>query len=294
MAILITGASGFLGANLAHNLSPTCSIIGTYRSKRPTIPGIKWGSMDLTCRDSVRQVIVNCNPTAVVHCAAQANTERAQSHPDEAIRINRDGTRNLVESLPNECYLIHVSTEHVYDASKSWFLETDTPGPVNEYGRTKLLAEQEVRHFEGDWIILRMALLYGGRKEYRLCFCDCIYSQMKQGIHARLFMDEFRTPLHVSDVAIAVQAAIERHPTREIFNLGGPDRLSRAEFGWILAEETGLDPNLIEPISIDSSPTIAPRPRDLSLNSGKIRSCLGIRPLSVREGIRRAYSCSPT
>ncbi|HQQ00743.1 MAG TPA: SDR family oxidoreductase [bacterium] len=293
MTILITGASGFLGANLAHDLAQTYSVIGTYRNEYPPVPGVDWVSMDLTCRDSVRQVVENCCPTVAVHCAAQANTERAQTHFDEAVQINRDGTCLLVESLPRDCYLIHISTEHVYNASKSWFLETDPPGPVNQYGRTKLLAEQEVLHFEGDWIILRMALLYGGRKEYRLCFSDRIYSQMKQGKPVSLFMDEFRTPLHVSDVAAAVQVAMERHPAREIFNLGGPDRLSRAEFGAILAEETGLDPGLIQRISVDSSPTIAPRPRDLSLNSDKIRSCLGIHPLSVREGIRRAYSTCP-
>jgi dTDP-4-dehydrorhamnose reductase len=246
-------------------------------------------ALDLLDLQSVSRVVADCRPDVVIHCAAQADVERAQASPHEAEQINWLGTRKLVASLSADAYLIHISTDNVYDGAKGWFVETDEPAPINEYGRTKVLAEQEVRRFTGDWVILRIALLYGGRLEYRLCFCDRLYSQLKEGKRATLFSDEHRTPLHVEDVTSAIRGLLVRRPTKEIFNLGGPDRVSRADFGRILAEQTGLDTGLIDAVPASTVPTRAPRPKDLSLRSDKIRSVLKIRTTPVREGIARGY-----
>ena len=108
---------------------------------------------------------------------------------------------------------------------------------------------------------------------------------MKDGKRVKLFSDEYRTPLHVSDVATVIEAALIQRPSKEIFNLGGPDRISRAEFGEILAAQRGLDAGLIDRVSVSEVAMRAPRPIDLSLRTDKICSELGIRITPVREGI---------
>ena len=136
------------------------------------------------------------------------------------------------------------------------------------------MGEEETKTFDGDWIILRSALLYGGKPEYKLCFCDQLYSQLKEGRKVNLFFDEYRTTLHVSDVGEAIENAIRNRPAKEIYNLAGSERITRAEFGETLALHAGFDPNLIQRVSVSSISTRAPRPMDLSLKIEKIRSHL--------------------
>jgi len=289
MTILITGASGYLGSNLAHDLANEHVVAGTYHTDPVQIPGVESVKMDLLDPASIQYMIHDWNPAVVVHCAAQADVGEAQQRPTEAERINRIGTENLVASLANSTYLIHISTDNVHDGKKGWYDESDEASPINHYGETKLRAEETVRGFGGNWIILRNTLMYGGRPQYRRRFCDQVYDSLKRGERVTLFVDEYRTPLHLSDVTTVIKKLLEKRPSGELFNLGGPDRVSRAEFGELLAELRGLDASLIDKVKADSIPHRAPRPRDLSLRCDKIRSALDIELTSLREGFVRSY-----
>ena len=107
MNVLITGVSGFLGSNLAHQLRKNHTIIGAYRSQPVTIPGVTMAQLDLSDRQTLTHLIGQYKPSVVIHCAAQANLERAEADPDEANRSNRIGTGTLIEALPKK-HLFHL------------------------------------------------------------------------------------------------------------------------------------------------------------------------------------------
>ncbi len=289
MRTLITGASGYLGSNLAHDLAGEFEVVGSYHSRLIEIPGVQMVQTDLVDLASVDSVIEKHSPDLIVHCAAQADIGAAQERPTEAEQINRIGTENLLASLPPEAYVIHISTDNVYDGTKGWYDESDEPAPIHTYGKTKLAAEEAVRRFGGDWSILRVTLLYGGRPEYPRQFCDQTYLRLKRGERITLFVDEYRTPLFVPDVARVIRKMVEKRPSGELFNLAGPDRVSRVEFGEMLAELKGLDGSLIDKVTADSVPRRVQRPRDLSMRSDKICSTLGMSLTPLKEGIERGY-----
>lgn len=105
-----------------------------------------------------------------------------------------------------------------------------------------------------------------------------------------VFLDEYRTPLFVEDLAVAAAKLIEHPPVGaaaddRIFHLGGPRRVSRAEFGETFARVMGFDRSLIRHVMRSSVPITPPRPEDVSLNSDRFVT----RYKLVRHSIEEAF-----
>jgi len=99
------------------------------------------------------------------------------------------------------------------------------------------------------------------------------------------FVDQFRTPTFSPQVADAIQGFLKRPELSGIFHLGGAERLSRYDFAALVAQVTGTDESLLKPARMADHPGPAKRPADCSLVSGKIRSVLGIEPMSCLAGL---------
>src|SRR5262245_22425118 len=87
--LVITGASGLLGANLivqAHNSGR--SVAGLCHRHRIKIPGLPIQSVDLTNQAAVRSVLASLRPSQIIHCAAATNVDWCEEHPEEAEAIN--------------------------------------------------------------------------------------------------------------------------------------------------------------------------------------------------------------
>jgi len=107
----------------------------------------------------------------------------------------------------------------------------------------------------------------------------------REGTPLSLFADEYRTPEHVEDAARALLAITERRLSG-LWHCGGPKRLSRTEFGELVARGLGYDTSLIRPVSRTAGPHLPARPEDVSLNSERLWSTLGTRPRGVLESLQ--------
>lgn len=146
MKILITGASSYVGARLFLDLSKVHDVIGTYKGSKLSD---KFIPLDITDAADAKRVIDKQQPDIILHAAASADARWCEANPEEAVKLNQESTRNIVE-IANKA------------GSKIIFISSYAAiNPINVYGRTKHESESHVKHAKNGYIILRPSLIIG-------------------------------------------------------------------------------------------------------------------------------------
>lgn len=242
--------------------------------------------LDLTDEAALRAFCRTLEVDAVVHAAAEIRTDVCQREPALTQRLNVDLPRILVEELgrhANPPQLVFVSSDLVFDGRRGGYREDDTPSPLMVYGQQKVEAEQHVRAYAGLWSIARVALMYGAGPSAHPSFLGWLDAGLR-GEGVRLFDDEFRTAVYVSDVCRALMALCERR-AGGLFHVGGAERLSRAAFGSIYAEVFGLDARRITRTQLSAIDFAVARPADVSLDSSWAAAALDYRPRELARAL---------
>jgi dTDP-4-dehydrorhamnose reductase len=186
--------------------------------------------------------------------------------------------------------MVLASTDLVFDGGKApqgGFDEYALPCPTSVYARTKRQAEREV--LDGSLgAVVRLSLLYGRTLSSSKGTLGWIESALREGRELILFKDEFRTPIHLSDAARALIDMCARK-LEGVWHCGGPQRVSRVEFGHIVAEVCGFGTSTIREVRSDFKASPA-RPEDVSLNSSRLFSVLDFSPRTPREALAAQYA----
>jgi dTDP-4-dehydrorhamnose reductase len=184
-----------------------------------------------------------------------------------------------------------VSTDLVFDgasAPSGGFNENHAPQPISVYARSKAAAERATLDAIDLNAVVRVSLLYG----YSLSTSRGVIGWMEdcwsKSDPLKLFVDEFRTPIHVADAAYAL-LQISAQSRAGIWHCGGPARLSRLEFGQAVADALGYDATRIIPCYRDDVQSNPARPEDVSLDSKKIQTALDLAPHTVLSALRNSY-----
>lgn len=154
MKILLTGSSGQVGYELERCLQGLGEVVAPTRAQ-----------MDLADPGQLRAVVRALRPGLIVNAAAYTAVDQAESEPQLAQRINADAPAVLAEEARAlGAAMVHYSTDYVFDGNKDGpWVEGDPTGPLNVYGRTKLLGEQRVAESGAAHLILRTSWVYGLR-----------------------------------------------------------------------------------------------------------------------------------
>jgi dTDP-4-dehydrorhamnose reductase len=284
MRLLVTGASGLLGGRLAVLLSRSHDVVAARHAAAPPIEAAV--PLDLLDPASIDGAIRSARPHAVLHCAALADADRCERDPGLAERLNVGS----VESLARSCRrlglrLVAISTDLVFSGRRAFSSEQETPGPLMVYARTKLLGEQAALAEAPGTAVARVALVTGRGHGPRGSSSEAIAWALAAGRSLRLFSDQYRTPVDGESVAEAVNHLLAGGQAGT-FHLGGPERLSRYELGLRVARIFGWPAERLTPIAQADGGLAAPRPADVSLDSGRARRELGWTPRAVDEAIR--------
>jgi dTDP-4-dehydrorhamnose reductase len=284
MKVLVTGAAGLLGGRLAEQLATRFSVVAA-RHRQAVPPGLAEVTLDLDDPLGIDRAFRRVAPAAVVHCAAIADPDRCEAEPSRAESLNVRAAERLAETCRRGgVRLISLSTDLVLPGDRPCSDERVPPRPVSVYARTKQQGEAAVLSGAPGSAVVRVALVHGLGFGGRATASEAIAWALRAGRALRLFTDQHRTPVDPESVASALSCLLEGSASG-LFHVGGAERLSRFELGLRVARALGLPADLISPAS-QAAAAGAPRPADVSLDSGRARRELGYLPRPLDDGIR--------
>ena len=280
--LLITAASGFLGWNLCQAASAQWEVFGTYYSHAVNLAGVTSAKVDLREYKQLKEVFAAIKPDAVIHTAAASKPNYCQENPQASFAINVTASVNIAQLCAEyQIPCAFTSTDLVFDGKNPFYQESDRICPICIYGEQKVAAEQKMLSVYPATAICRMPLMFGSPSPVANSFIQGFINSLKAGKKLNLFVDEFRTPASATTAAQGLLLAIEKQ-VQGILHLGGIERISRYEFGLLLAEVMKLPQDLIRPGKQADITMIAPRSPDTSLDSSKAFS-LGYKPLALKQ-----------
>jgi dTDP-4-dehydrorhamnose reductase len=283
--LLVTGASGFLGWNICQRAKSNWTIFGTVYSHSAKNSGVALVKIDLTIFNDLKNLFKETRPDAVIHAAAQSDSNLCQENRDTSYRINTEAAINIARFCSDlEIPCLFISSDLVFDGLNPPYSEEDEPSPLNVYGEQKLMAEIGMKNQCASIVICRMPLMFGSSGPTGSSFLQPLLRQMRLGMEVNLFVDEFRTPLSGENAVEGLMIALERLP--DVVHLGGVERISRYEFGKLVMDVFNFRNAKLNPCRQQEIRMAAPRPRDVSLTNAKAMQ-MGFQPDPVKLSLER-------
>jgi len=291
MKILLLGADGQVGWELRRALLPLGDVLPTTRA-----------DVDLSNLALVRDAVCRHGPDIIVNAAAYTAVDKAEAEPERANRINAEAVAVLAEETSRlGGWLVHYSTDYVFDGQKAApYVETDTTGPLNAYGSSKLRGEVAIRDSGCRHLIFRTSWVYAPRGNN---FPRTILRLAQTRDEVRVVSDQIGAPTAadlIADVSALALAQALRAPEGAPSGLGGTYHLTAAgQTSWHafavhilrLATAQGYSlkvaPDRVAPIPTAAYPTAAKRIANSRLATDKLRATFGLSLPSWETGAAR-------
>ena len=297
--ILITGSNGLLGQKLVELLKNTTGqyttavkphnvVIATARGENrlPFTEGYEYQSMDITSRDQVQEVVANINPDVIIHTAAMTNVDQCESEKGACWAQNVSSVEYLVEACVKiDCFLLHVSTDFIFDGKSGPYKEDAEANPISFYGWSKYAAEKAVTNSNIRWAIARTVLVYGIAHDMsRTNIILWVKKSLEEGKNIKVVTDQWRTPTLAEDLAKGCLLIADKE-AEGVFNISGKDLLTPYEMAIMTAEYFKLDKSLISQADSATFSQPAKRPPRTGFDLSKSQQVLDYHPVSFMEGI---------
>lgn len=266
--ILITGATGFVGAFLCRKLSKrrTPDVTAVYNRHPGKFNHIKYVKCDMTNLIQLTRIFDETKPDIVYHLASVTPTRVGSKGNDYIEYFNHFITGHVAKlAEENNALLIYTSTDLVYKEGKN-LLEDSILEPKTVYAESKLNGEEVIESLSSKYFILRMSLVYGLTINSYESFFDYAYKTLRDGKKLKAFGDLYRKPIYVKDVVFNLLGIPEIWEENTTVNFCGEEYMSRYDMCIRMAEVYGLDKKLIQKISCDEH-SGGPWVKQLDLNN---------------------------
>lgn len=292
MQIVVTGANGLLGQELVTLLLQTTNhkIVATGRGEMRLSHAdsrLEYHELDLTDGPALHTWLTGVKPDCIVHAAAMTQVDFCETHQVACWDINVTATRFLLDAAKAfRPYIVFVSTDFVFSGDGGPYQETDTPGPVNYYGTSKLKAEHAVWESGLDAGVARTCLVYGNQNGHRSTIINWVQHNLGLGKPLRVVNDQWRTPTYVNDLAKGILLMIEKK-AKGIYHISGEEMLTPYEMAIAAARRFGLDEGLISATDAGGLSETARRPPKTGFIIDKAKQELGFKPVSFAEALQK-------
>ena len=223
--------------------------------------------------EDLKSVIQNYKIDIIINCAGLTSVEECEIKSEKAYFLNGYLPGEIARITSKlKVKLIHISTDHLFSGGKEKEDETSQIKPLNIYAKSKSIGDQEVQKHDDSALIIRTNF-FGSGPIYKPSFSDKIISSLKNNQKIYLFSDVFYTPIHVHKLANYILELVNIN-SKGIFNVCSNNRISKFDFGIMIAESMKKDKNLIVPIKIKTKPDLTLRPKDMSLSNKKLKKII--------------------
>ncbi|MEH6639368.1 MAG: dTDP-4-dehydrorhamnose reductase [Porticoccaceae bacterium] len=284
MKILVTGAAGQVGSELVE------------RGKAMGLNMIAASSaeLDITCYETVTEYVTKTSPDIIINAAAYTAVDKAEDEPELAFAVNRDGPANLAKACAvKHIPLLHISTDYVFSGSSTDpCREDDAANPVGVYGSSKLAGEQAVASHLTQYIILRVAWVFGANGQN---FVRTMLRLGGENEELSVVADQHGCPTWAGDIADTLLTIATRYreqgdlPWGSYHYMGAPATTWYGFAETIFEQAQGLGmldkSPVVHPVTSEQYPTAAQRPKNSVLDCDKIQRVFGINQPDWRAGL---------
>lgn len=244
--IAVFGGSGLVGSKFLQ-----------INSNRFDITAPDSSLVDITDFSQVLNFVRKIEVGVVINFAAFTNVDEAEKQKgdreDLAYKLNATGAKNVADACKTfGKYFIHISTEYVFDGTKSDspYTEDDKPNPINWYGTTKYFGEEFVQNSGCIFTIVRLSMPYSGHYEQKTDIARFFLNQLKEKKRIQAVKDQNITPILTDDIAGALAAIIEKK-SPGIYHVASKNYTTPFDFAKLIAKTFNLDASLTVPIQLE-------------------------------------------
>ncbi|MGK7395483.1 MAG: dTDP-4-dehydrorhamnose reductase [Candidatus Cyclobacteriaceae bacterium M3_2C_046] len=212
---------------------------------------------DITNREMLDQLVTSYNPEVIINCAAFNAVDKAEVDPAQAFRINAEAILNLTHIChQRKIFLVHYSSDYVFDGKKHhWYLESDQPHPLNQYGKSKWQGEKHIKAGLKNYLIFRLSWVIGpGQQNFLFKLSQWAASNPVLKISG----DEVSVPTFTPTIVELTLLSLSQGLSG-LFHLTNSDYASRYELARAYLKLKNLD-NLVVPVPMSYFNMPAPRP----------------------------------
>ncbi len=294
VSTLVVG-SGFVGTGIARRLVAAGDAVTLVSRGRPADPpeeyGARWAALDATDARACGRLVARLRPHRIVLVHGPSDVTWCEAHPAET-ELAHSSVAAAFAGLGGRARIVMISTDNVFDGTSPHNTEATPVSPANAYGRAKHRAEQLLLARAADALALRVSLVYGHEPadagKWLNYFAACAH-RLRAGERVEAPDDQWTTPVHVEDVAEVVAALLScPSPLPPVLHLGGPDRVSRAEWATVIARSLGLPAAVVVPVPKAGS-RYASRPRNACLAGDLLGALPATRDIPIRGVVEGAH-----
>ncbi len=275
MTVLVTGGAGFIGSNfvldwIRNSDEPVANIDKlTYAGNADNLSSLKHGSehafeqVDICDSNALRKVLLQHEPCAIIHFAAESHVDRSIYDPAEFIDTNIVGTFRLLEvaqeywqTLDSDRHdafrFLHISTDEVYgslNAADPAFSETSPYAPNSPYAASKAASDHLVRAYHHTYgfpaLTANCSNNYGPR-QFPEKFVPLIILNGLAGKPIPIYGDgkNIRDWLYVTDHCASLRLILRKGKLGETYNIGGNNEMTNIDVAKCLCDILDrLDPH---------------------------------------------------
>ena len=277
MKILVTGEKGQLGSELKKNSHTNNNFEWVFTDRQ---------SFNISDLENINVYLNKSNPNIIINCAAYTAVDRAEDDFETANIINHKAVSLIAKWCnDNNCKLIHVSTDYVYDGNSLLpYIEEDQTDPLNNYGITKLFGDIACQKNNPSSIIIRTSWLYSS---YGNNFVTNMINAMQNRNEIQVVNDQFGSPTYAGDLVTIILIIINNkkwHPG--IYNYTNIGNISWYAFANEIKSICGFH-TIIKPTSSKNYSQKAKRPKYSLLNNSKIINMFKIKQLNYRVSLKK-------
>jgi dTDP-4-dehydrorhamnose reductase len=287
MKILILGSSGMLGSYLFKNFKDMGhDVYGVSRSINNSIPQDYFFKIDFTKASYKNDLThIKIDPDFIINVSGLTSLKSCSDDPDLANFLNARINEDIIDTFSSS-RLIYLSTDSVFDGSKGNYLETDKKSPINNYAKSKSLGEDLVLDKHPDSIVLRTNI-YGRRLSgIGPSLVDWALEMFKNDTNINGYSDYFFNPLHLGQVAQALNILMLNTTNERLFHIGCDEQISKFDFLEILRTNCSTSKSIISNVCNEIPEDGIPRPKNTILNYNKFRNLFGVN-FTLDNGIKK-------